>query len=308
MIESIDFVKLSGSGNDFICIDNRDGRFGELISSGRVSHFARTLCRRGPGVGADGLIFAESTDLLPDVQISARFLEPDGSEAELCGNGAACFVSWAVAEGWLPEDEEVKALTTVGVIRGQKLPGQYVRVCIPEPEDMQKDVELEADGKRWRVDYLIAGVPHAVAYVDDVGRVDVAGVGPQIRHHQRFQPRGVNVNFVQILGEGRIAVRTFEFGVEDETLACGTGSAAAAIMVALRHDWPKEYLSGAEPDQITTQGGDVLRVYFTARQDGSVVDVCLETVVRRVYSGSIHPDLLARALDAGRERPKCCRA
>jgi len=299
MIERVDFVKLSGSGNDFICIDNRDERFRELISSGRAGHFARTLCDRGPSIGADGLIFAESTDLLPDVHVFARFFEPDGSEAELCGNGTGCFIFWAVTNGWLPEDEEVKSLTIAGVVRGQKLPGRYVRVCIPDPEEMQSDLELTADGRLWKLDYLITGVPHVITYVPDVSEVDVARVGPPIRHHERFRPRGANVNFVQVLGEGRIAMRTFEFGVEGETLACGTGSAAAAIMAALRFGWSQEYLSGDKPVRITARSGDTLKVYFTVREDGSIRGVCLETLVRCVFSGTIHPDLLAKALCPG---------
>ncbi len=308
MVESIEFAKLSGSGNDFICIDNRDGRFQELIAAGGAPHFARTLCHRGPSIGADGLIFAEKTDLLPDVQLFARFFEPDGSEAELCGNGTACFIYWAVASGWLPEDEEAKALTTAGVVRGQKLPGEYVRVCIPTPEDMQTDLELTAGGRKWRLDYLATGVPHAIAYVRDVDKVEVSHWGPLIRHHERFQPRGVNVNFVQVLGEGRIAVRTYEFGVEGETLACGTGSSAAAILTALRYRWPKQYLSGDKPVEITARSGDTLRVGFVAHPDGSVSDVCLETIVRPVFSGVIHPDLAGRALGVPDHVRRACLA
>jgi diaminopimelate epimerase len=280
MIERIDFVKLSGSGNDFICIDNRDGRFDELISSGRAGHS----------------------------DIGARFFEPDGSEAELCGNGTACFIFWAVTNGWLPEDEEVKSLTTAGVVRGQKLPGRYVRVCIPTPEDMQTDLELCTGGNCWKLDYLVTGVPHAIVYVEDVNEVDVARAGPPIRHHQRFQPRGANVNFVQVLGEGSIAVRTFEFGVEGETLACGTGSAAAAILTALRFGWPKDYLAGKKPVRIAARSGDILKVYFTVEKNGSVMDVCLETIVRCVFSGKIHADLAAEALGSPAGRGKACPA
>ena len=308
MIEPIAFVKLSGSGNDFICIDNRDGRFDDMIRSGGAAHFARTLCHRGPSVGADGLIFAEKTDLLPDVHVFARFFEPDGSEAELCGNGTACFIDWAVSNGWLARDEEVKALTNAGVVRGQKLRGKYVRVCIPTPEAMERDVELVIDGTPWKLDYLITGVPHAITYVEDVDRTDVARWGAPIRHHERFGPRGVNVNFVQVLGEGKIAVRTFEFGVEGETLACGTGSASAAILTALRFDWPEEYLSGEKSVSILARSGDILRVGFVVRPDSSITDVCLDTVVRRVFSGTIHSDLAVQALSAAAQTPKTCLA
>ena len=274
MIADIDFIKLSGSGNDFLCIDNRDGRFDALVSSGGVGHFARTLCHRGMGIGADGIVFAESTDILPAVNIFSRFFEPDGSEAELCGNGAACFIYWVTNNGWTG-DGEVHVLTAAGVVRGQRTDTRYVRVCLPLPEDMATDLELTVDGRNWNCDYLLVGVPHAVTYVPDVEDIEVSHWGRLLRHHERFAPRGANVNFVQVIGEGEIAVRTFEFGVEAETLACGTGSAAAAILTARRFNWPRKYLTEAEPVRIRARSGDVLKVWFTLQDDGTFTDVCL---------------------------------
>ena len=272
MTEPIEFAKLSGSGNDFVCIDARDGRYDDLLAGGAVGAFAASLCRRGRSVGADGVIFAVRPEIEGVADLAARFFEPDGSEAELCGNGTACFILWAV--------------------------GRYVRVCIPDPEEIQTGLELDVEGSRWRCDFAVAGVPHVIAYVGDLAHFDVAHWGPAIRHHDRFRPRGANANFVEVLGTGRIALRTFEFGVEAETLACGTGSAAAAVLAALRFGWPGAYLRGGEPVEITARSGDVLKVWFVRHDDGAITDVCLETVVRCVYDARLCPDLARDALNA----------
>ncbi len=295
MTDSIDFAKLSGSGNDFICVDARDGRFDAMFESGAVGRFAAALCRRGRSVGADGLIFAVQPEVEGFADIAARFFEPDGSESELCGNGTACFIYWSSANGWVPTGE-IKVFTPAGVVRGHLADGQYVRVCIPDPEHTATDIELTVEGRRWLCDFAITGVPHLVAYVDDVDQLEVAHWGRLLRHHPRFQPRGVNVNFVQVLDTGRIANRTFEFGVEAETLACGTGSAAAAIMTAIRHDWPERYLNGEEPVLVTARSGDVLKLWSKRSAEGAISDVCLDTIVRCVYDGRLCPEFFAQAV------------
>ena len=293
MDEPLAFAKLSGSGNDFIFIDNRNGRFDEVLSSpGMVRAFAQRLCHRGLGIGADGIVFANTCELNDLADIKARFFEADGSEAELCGNGAACFIHWAVVNKMVPR-KKVRILTPAGIVKGQNGVNGYVRVCIPRPADMQTDMTIELADSRWTCDFVSVGVPHLITYVDDVDEVDVAHLGPAFRHHPRFQPRGVNANFVQVIAEGEIALRTYEFGVEGETLACGTGSTAAAILSARRFGWDREYVRGEEPVRIRSRGGDILRVYFTLHDDGTVTDPCLETIVRFIYTGTVHPDLIA---------------
>lgn len=295
------FVKLSGSGNDFICINNLDGRFSELLSSPqRVARFAEVFCRRGTGIGADGLIFACPNEVGDHADIAARFLEPDGSETELCGNGVGCFAYWVVADGLLP-DREIRILTSAGVVRATRRDAGYVRVCIPLPEQIQRDFSLEVAGTHWTCDFAVAGVPHLIVYVDGLDDLDVGRLGPAFRYHPRFAPRGANANFVEVLGEGEIAVRTYEFGVEAETLACGTGSAAAAILTAVRFGWPDEYTSGERPVRIRARSGDILRVYFTLDDDGVVTDLCLETAVRLIYRAEAGAGLVARALPGGDE-------
>jgi diaminopimelate epimerase len=314
--KTIEFVKLSGSGNDFVCIDNRDGRFDALLDSPvRIGDFARAVCSRGMGVGADGVIFACRVEDGIDADIAARFLEADGSEAELCGNGTAVFVRWAVANRWFgppaheppgadpldafgdgATDAEIRVLTQAGIVRGKPVDGLYIRVCIPLPHDMRLAQELKLNRRLWQYDYVVTGVPHAVAQVADVHRTDVARWGPAFRHHATFQPRGVNANFVQVLGEGQLAIRTFEFGVEAETLACGTGCAASAILSTIRHNWPAAYRNGDEPVLLRTRSGDVLRVYLKLQSDNSVTDLCLDTIVRFAFAGKLHPQLMATAM------------
>jgi diaminopimelate epimerase len=292
----IEFAKLSGSGNDFVCIDNRDGRFDELLASPqRVAQFARMLCRRTMGIGADGVIFCARSEVGGLADVSARFLEADGSEAALCGNGTACFARWAFDGGFVA-NSTIRILTPAGVVLAERGSGGYIVVCIPPPEHVQPDVRICVDGFPMTCDFAITGVPHVATYVDDVDKIDMARLGPAVRYHRRFQPKGVNANFVQVLGEGRIAVRTWEYGVEGETLACGTGSAAAAILTALRLNWPKEYRSHQRPILVQARSGDVLKVYFTQGEDGRVSDVCLETIVRFLYRGTISAELAEAAL------------
>ena len=298
MTRPIDFSKLSGSGNDFICIDNRDGRYDEiLVDPGRVSHFSQVLCRRGLGVGADGIVFAVMAEVDNVADVGARFLETDGTETYLCGNGTACFVRWASQKGIVP-DGEAKILTSAGLVRGRMLDDGYVRVCIPLPEDRRCDLELDVGDEKLTCDYVVTGIEHLVTYVDDIAAADVARLGPLLRNHPHFpQPRGVNANFVQVLAEGEIAMRTYEYGVEGETLACGTGSAAAAILSAARFGWGEEYTTGEKPIRIHAPGGDVLRVLFETDPDGLINDLCLDSCVRCTYTGNVCPDLAREALN-----------
>ena len=227
--DQLKFTKLNSAGNDFICIDNTGGSLDPIAKSNFCEEFVRVLARRGLGIGADGVIVACDLNQHAGVDITARFLEPDGSEAWLCGNGTACFAYWAVQTG-LVKGPRVTIRTKAGTAEAQIAVAdpRLVTVCVPDPTELRHAIRLDIDGAEWEVDYVNTGVPHAVSYVENIDRLDVDHWGKHIRHHPEFAPRGVNANFVEILSEGRIMVRTFEFGVEDETLACGTGSAASA--------------------------------------------------------------------------------
>lgn len=306
----ISFWKLSGSGNDFVCIDNTDGRFDALLADAdHAAGFARAVCRRGHGVGADGVIFASVPEIEGVADVGATFLEADGSTCELCGNGTACFVDFVISSGVVDGSSEIKILTPAGVVTGKHVDAPYVRVCIPSPEDTRFNLTLDVRGRTFLCDATVVGVPHLVAYVDDLDRLDVERYGRALRHHPRFQPRGTNVNFVQILDHARIAVRTFEFGVEGETFACGTGSSAAAILTTLREAWNGPLRNADKPVEVRSRAGRILRVYFVEEPDGHISDVCLETPVQRIYAGTFSEEFLTHALPSARpaDRPcKCC--
>jgi diaminopimelate epimerase len=301
----VSFSKLNAAGNDFVCIDNTDGRFDGVLGNGEMTRFVQRVCERGLGVGADGLILACEKGTGGGVDIVARFLEPDGSEAKLCGNGTACFTYWLVSSGILA-GPEVTIMTGAGTATGRLRSGdpRHVRVCVPNPRNIDFDLQVVIQGQRWLLDYADTGVPHAVIRVDgDLDAFDVRTYGPLIRWHERFAPEGVNANFVEVLDVGSIAVRTFEFGVEGETLACGTGSAAAAILTALRDKWPAEFLEGEKPVRVSVRSGKDLLVWFEVAPDGRVTDVCLETAVTPVYNGILSNDFTSE-LCVGRDNPR----
>lgn len=294
-LKTLEFWKLSGSGNDFICIDNRDEQLDALLGDPiTASYFTKTLCARGHGIGADGVIVASHSEVKAFADLGARFFEADGSECELCGNGTACFIRFAIDAGLAP-DCQLKILTPAGVVLASTKTDGYIRVCIPSPKDQHRNLEISTDGKTFLCDFVITGVPHLVTYVEDIDSVDVERWGKALRNHHDFAPRGVNVNFVQIVKKGTIAVRTFEFGVEAETLACGTGSSAAAIMSTLRNGWDGELAAGKKPVLVKTRGGDTLRIYFSVACNNEITDVCLETLVRPVTHGFISEDFLKEA-------------
>jgi len=149
--------------------------------------------------------------------------------------------------------------------------------------------------------HLNTGVPHAVAFVDSLESIDVDHWGSAIRHHAHFQPRGANANFVKVLEPGHIALRTFEFGVEAETLACGTGSAAAAILSCLCHDWAPEFSAGDRPVLVDVRGDETLRVWFVSHEKRGIIDVCFETRARALCEGELLPELIGELRDACRE-------
>jgi len=202
------FTKMNGAGNDFVMLDNRTG---DLRL--RPEQIVR-ICDRHRGVGADGILLLEKGSNGADFRM--RYYNRDGGEAEMCGNGARCFARFA---------------SKVGVI-GAELHGDSVTLHMSDPKDLRLSVELTADGKKESVHFINSGVPHVVVPVSKVEDVDVRRRGEAIRRHEMFSPKGANVNFIEKRGAQKIAVRTFERGVEDETLACGTGVVASALIFA----------------------------------------------------------------------------
>ena len=259
----VPFVKMSGAGNDFVLMDNRAGVFREERKSG----LARRICRRRVGVGADGLILIEAA-ANGAADFAMRYFNADGSEGALCGNGTRCAAVFAREIGAAAVSQRIA--TPAGVLRAEILDGGAVRVEVARPGAIRRLRLGDLPGGDAEVFALTVGVPHAVEVVADLEAVDADRRGAAIRHHPAF-PEGANANFVA-LGAGEMRLRTFERGVEAETLACGTGAAAAAAVARRFFGW-------SAAARVRVRSGDLLRV------DLGSDPPWLEGPVRRVYDG-----------------------
>ena len=215
-------MKMSGCGNDFVLVDASKKRL-----TGDLAELARKICARHTGVGADGLFIIEPDK---EVDFSVRMFNADGSEPEMCGNASRCLARFAKMCG--VAGEKARFRTTAGIIEAE-VRKDDVRIRMTPPRDVRAAVTLKLKGGTGEVAFVNTGVPHAVMFVEDVKTVDVVGLGREIRHHEKFAPAGTNVDFVQVMGPKRLKMRTYERGVEDETLACGTGAVAAGVLARL---------------------------------------------------------------------------
>lgn len=275
---NLSFVKMNGAGNDFVVLDNRAGSL--KLSPRQIAH----LCDRHRGVGADGLLVVESP-LRAGVDFRMRYYNSDGGEAEMCGNGARCFARFA--SGLLEADPSGRAgacisfETQAGPIQAELCGDGTVRLAMSEPHSFSEAVFLSYNTKRGEVNFINTGVPHAVVFVDDIANVDVAGDGRALRYHEHFAPAGTNVNFVQAKGPGHLIVRTYERGVEGETLACGTGVTAAALLHHIRTQSPS-------PIAVDVRGGDTLHVSFLPVARGKFQNVTLQGPAEITFHGEIN--------------------
>ncbi|MGD0412550.1 MAG: diaminopimelate epimerase [Verrucomicrobiota bacterium] len=265
----VEFTKMNGAGNDFVLVD---GRAHELKLESR--QIAR-ICDRHAGVGADGLIV-----LLPCASGRADwawdFYNSDGGNAEMCGNGARCFARFARRLAGAKKD--ITFETRAGIITAT-FQGEQVTVGLTPPKDLRLNQTVSLRGGKTTLHCVDTGVPHAVMYVPDADQALVQSLGAEIRGHAHFAPRGTNVNFVQLRGAGAIRVRTYERGVEGETLACGTGVTAAALISAELHQL-------TSPVRVQAQGGDWLEVSFE-RKEGQFANVRLTGPADFVFEGEI---------------------
>ena len=263
------FTKMNGAGNDFIMLDNRDK--GLCLTSQQVSR----LCARHRGVGADGLIMLEPAE--NDGDFRMRYYNSDGNEAEMCGNGARCFARFADRLVNL-EGKPVCFETMAGLVAAE-FHGAETQLRLSDPVDLVMSSMIKVNDIPTPVHSINTGVPHAVIVVEDINQSDVRGVGAAIRNHQHFQPSGTNVNFQSTIGSKKIAIRTFERGVEDETLACGTGMVACAIV----HE---RLTSVGTPIHVQVQRGDTLKVDWET--DGmNYTNVTLTGPAEFVFDGEI---------------------
>jgi diaminopimelate epimerase len=263
---------MNGAGNDFIVIDNRD------LSISLDEDTIAALCDRHRGIGADGLLAVEPAEKGADYKF--RYYNADGGEAEMCGNGARCFGFFTAhlsGEDELPES--VSFETIAGTLTAE-IVGDDVRIAMSEPKDLELNCPARIDGFDGVLHSLNTGVPHVVSFVDDLENTDVFNLGHAIRHHAHFAPAGTNANFAKVLSPGHIAIRTYERGVEDETLACGTGMVASALIHHL--------LTGDEsPIKVDVEGGDTLSIGFEKTGENTFKNVTLTGPADFVFEGEI---------------------
>ena len=262
------FTKMNGAGNDFVDVDHRRNEL--LLSRETIAR----LCDRHRGVGADGLLAVEPAQNGADFRM--RYYNADGGEAEMCGNGARCFARFA---GRLAGITGQLSFETIAGIISAEFVGDNVRLAMSEPQGMRLRESLALSNTALTVHSVNTGVPHAVVVVEDLEAVPVKEYGAGIRHHAHFAPRGTNANFIHALDSQTLAIRTYERGVEDETLACGTGVVASALVY---HE-----LTGAKsPVAVQVRGGDTLSVGFSGTR-GTYQDVTLTGPADFVFEGEI---------------------
>jgi diaminopimelate epimerase len=258
----IPFMKMSGSGNDFILIDHRE----PFLKEDRLKEFIRKVCRRRISVGADGLILIERSK---KADFKWRYYNADGSEAEMCGNGGRCAARFAYLKG--VTGPSLKFETLAGILSAQ-VDEKRVKLEMTKPFGLKLDETLLIDGKKQVFSSINTGVPHAVLFVEDLEGLDMVPIGKTIRFHSNFAPSGTNVNFIRLEKGSQLSIRTYERGVEDETLACGTGAVASALIAAFKG-------LVKSPVSIKTRGGEVLTVYF---------EIEVREVKRVFFEGDVH--------------------
>ena len=259
------FAKMHGAGNDFVMIDDRDGRMPTDAAS------IAALAARRTGIGCEGVILVQRSDC---ADFRMRFFNPDGGEAEMCGNGARCVAAFALAVG-AAKNAKMTFETLAGRVRAEVVDDATVKIFLPDPKDL-------------RDDFVNSGVPHRIVPVADVAAADVEGEGRRIRFSPEFAPAGTNVDFVAYAPPHDAAMRTYERGVEAESGACGTGAVAAAVVGVARHGM-------SFPVRIRTQGGHELVVDGERGEDGSFRAVSLTGPVAWVFEGTVGCNLLARS-------------
>jgi diaminopimelate epimerase len=264
----LSFVKMSGTGNDFIMINNMG-----LGLKTDLNKLALRLCHRQFGIGADGIILIEPST---EADFTMRIFNADGSEAEMCGNGSRCAARFAASQGLA--NSKMKFRTLAGTIEAE-LNEKGAAIKLTEPTGMRKDISVNVKGIEYLLQFINTGVPHAVLFTDDVESVSVKMFGSVIRNHEAFKPAGTNVNFAQVIDEGTIRVRTYERGVEDETLACGTGAAASALLSSAMRGVSKR------PVKVVVPGGE-LKIDFKFYDD-IFTDVWLIGAVETTFKGEV---------------------
>lgn len=268
-MQKINFHKIVGSGNDFIIVELNGGK------SAQLRKLAIAACNRKYGLGADGLLVLERT---PKADIRMRVFNADGSEAGMCGNGARCTAFYVAQKRHARGAVNVSIQTRSGLVQAC-VKGEGVKIKLTQPKNLKVNIPLEIESRVVNVNFIDTGVPHVVVFVEGLDKINVDYLGRLIRYHKEFAPHGANVNFVEVQGKNSIRVRTYERGVEAETLACGTGSVASSLVAA-------NYFRSKTSSAITVKvaSGELLNVYFEKTGEG-FKNVWLAGPVRLVGKG-----------------------
>ncbi len=270
MMKKVPFYKMQGSGNDFILIDGRRG----VLKGKSLRNLAVTVCDRHYSVGADGLIV-----IVPSrkADFKWRFFNADGSEAEMCGNGARCAARFAHIKKIA--GRKLSFETLAGLIRAD-IKKATVRVQLTGADGLRTNINIAQDGRERIGHFINTGVPHLVYFSTSLDSEDVTGEGRKTRYHDLFKPAGTNVNFIQVIGTRSIRIRTYERGVEEETLACGTGAVAGALIAG-------NLGMVSSPAHVTTKSGEKLVVSFK-QQGQTFSDLHLEGSVGVICEGNLY--------------------
>lgn len=266
-MRQVTFYKMQASGNDFVVVDNRKGAVKNAAS------FARRISPRRTSVGADGVLLAERS-MRADLRM--RIINADGSEPAMCGNGLRSFALFAHKVLRFPSSLTIE--TGAGLAR-VRVSGSFIRVQMMRPSSYRSGISLTAGARKWKGSFINTGVPHVVFFVKSFNGFSVVDTGREIRRHRRFKPAGTNVNFAVRKDKHNLVIRTYERGVEDETLACGTGSTAAAVIAVLQD-------LCESPVRVRTRGGEMLTISLKRDRD-KISEVYLEGKASFVFKGKI---------------------
>lgn len=268
MKHTISYTKASGAGNDFVVINNMDRHLDVDYPA-----LARALCSRPFGVGADGMLALEPSER---AHFFMKYYNADGSYGGMCGNGGRCISRYAYLQGIAPENLTFEAL---GYVYHATISGERVKLSMKDPTGFRKEIGLHLQGRDYQAQFVDTGSPHVVFFVNDLESIDIAGVGRAARWDREFAPEGTNVNFVRKEEGSAISLRTYERGVEAETLACGTGSVASAVIAGMSFGLHS-------PVTVKVRSGEELLVHFK-KQGDSLTDIVLEGSAHMLFSGNI---------------------
>ncbi len=270
----IPFAKMSGAGNDFVVIDNRSG----VVTTKNQKELARVLCRRRFGIGADGVLLLNTSE---KAEFEMVYINSDGSSGAMCGNGGRCIARFAYSKGIAGR---MMTFDAFGYIYHATVDEEVVKLSMKNPDREKTNIRVPLDKIETTAHFLDTGSPHSIVFVEDlklghVEEVDVKNLGPSIRNHAVFGSEGTNVDFVEVINDNTIKMRTYERGVEEETLACGTGAVASAII-------SNHIRKVKQPVNIITRGGETLMVSYEQEGD-KIVNVILEGRADIIFRGNV---------------------